>query len=85
MKSIQVKVNSETGLHARPASQLVSTASSFESEITISKDDVTASAKSIFGVLGLGVATGDSIEITFEGSDEDEALSSIQKLFDEGL
>lgn len=85
MKSLNAIVQSGTGLHARPASQLVAEATKYESEINIAKGDNTANAKSIFGILSLSAETGDQVVITAEGSDEEAAILGIQKLFDEGL
>ncbi len=85
MKSIHVIVQSGTGLHARPASLLVSEAGKYESEITVEKDNVSVNAKSIFGILSLSAATGDAITIKADGPDENSAIEGIQKLFDDGL
>ena len=85
VKEFSITVNSATGLHARPASQLVSEASKFQSEIKLNKGDVSANGKSIMGVLGLGVLTGDTISITAEGADENEAVKALEALFEAGL
>lgn len=85
MKEFSVVVKSETGLHARPASQFVSEASKFSSEIYLTKGETRVNAKSIMGVLGLGVLTGDLINVIAQGNDEEEAILSIKKLFDGGL
>ncbi|GAU76303.1 HPr family phosphocarrier protein [Fusibacter sp. 3D3] len=85
MKEFSVTVNSATGLHARPASQLVSEASKFKSDIKLNKGDVSVNGKSIMGVLGLGVLTGDTIRITAEGTDEHEAVNALEALFEAGL
>lgn len=85
MREFSVTVNSATGLHARPASQLVSEASKFQSEIKLNKGDVSVNSKSIMGVLGLGVLTGDTVRITAEGVDEHEAVKALEALFEAGL
>jgi len=85
VKEFTVTVNSETGLHARPASQLVSEASKFQSEIKLNKGDVSVNSKSIMGVLGLGATTGDVLRITAEGVDENEAAKALEALFEAGL
>ncbi len=85
VKEFTVTVKSETGLHARPASQLVSEASKFQSEIKLNKGDVSVNSKSIMGVLGLGATTGDVLRITAEGVDENEAAKAIEALFEAGL
>ena len=70
-------VQNKVGLHARPASILVKTASVFHSNITIAKDDIVVDAKSILSLLTLGACKGDEITISAEGSDEGEALKKI--------
>ncbi|MBF4693161.1 HPr family phosphocarrier protein [Fusibacter ferrireducens] len=85
MKDFSVTVNSATGLHARPASQLVSEASKFQSEIKLIKGETSVSAKSIMGVLGLGVLTGDKVRITADGADEHDAIKALEALFESGL
>ena len=85
MKTIEVKVQSETGLHARPASLLVSEASKYASEIKLIKNEKAVNGKSIMGVLSLAVTTGETLLITVEGQDEDNAIECLRDLFDNGL
>ncbi len=85
MNSITVKLENETGLHARPASKFVEKASQFESDIKVKKEDQEINAKSIMGVLSLGAKQGDTIEILADGSDAEEALNSLEKLVTEEL
>ena len=82
MKKSIVTVNSECGLHARPASMLVSTAMKFSSDILIKKNDKTANCKSILSVLSIGASHGDKLEIIIEGQDETDAYNIIKDLFD---
>lgn len=82
MKKSIVTVNSECGLHARPASMLVSTAMKFSSNILIKKNDRTANCKSILSVLSIGASKGDELEIVIEGQDETDAFDTIKTLFD---
>jgi phosphocarrier protein len=65
------------GLHARAASKLVSTASQYEAEITLSREGQEVSAKSIMGVMMLGASRGTELELTVEGPDEDAAADAI--------
>ncbi len=77
MEKGKVKVVNEVGLHARPAALFVAKAASFKSDIRIhnaTKDGKWVSAKSILGVLTLGVEKDHEIEITAEGADEAEAV-----------
>ena len=68
------------GLHARASAKFVKLASSFESEIHVTRDGVTVDARSIMGLLMLGAGNGCSIEISAEGSDAQEALDALGDL-----
>ena len=68
------------GLHARASAKFVKLASSFESEIQVTRDGVTVDARSIMGLLMLGAGNGCSIEITAEGPDAQEALDALGEL-----
>jgi phosphocarrier protein len=72
-----VVVTNKLGLHARPASKFVELANRFKSNIYIKKDTATVSAKSIMGVMVLGVDKGTEIIIEASGSDEEEALNAL--------
>ena len=85
MKAFSVRVKSATGLHARPASIFVSEASKFQSDIKLNKGDLSVNGKSIMGVLGLGVLTGDIIKVIADGIDETEAVKALEALFEAGL
>ncbi len=77
MTDVTFVVRNKVGLHARPASLLVKTASRFESKITIIKENVAVDAKSILSLLTLGACKGDRITITANGRDEKEAIQKI--------
>jgi phosphocarrier protein HPr len=82
----QFKITAETGIHARPATLLVQTASRFDSEIQLEHKGKQVNLKSIMGVMSLGVGQGAEIKISAEGSDETEALNSLEEtLKKEGL
>jgi phosphocarrier protein len=86
MAEKQFKVTAETGIHARPATLLVQTASKFDSEITLEYKGKKVNLKSIMGVMSLGVGQGADIKISAEGSDAAEALRSLEEtLSKEGL
>jgi phosphotransferase system HPr (HPr) family protein len=80
MPEITVIVQHEVGLHARPASQFVKTATQYQSDITVTCDSRSANAKSILSVLTLGAHQGAEIGIKAEGEDADEALVALQAL-----
>jgi len=81
----EVEVVNKLGLHARPAMMLVKTASQFQSEIKIIKDNMNVNAKSIMGVLVLAAEKGSKLKIVAEGPDEKEAVEALAKLFAEGF
>jgi phosphocarrier protein HPr len=86
MAEKQFKVIAETGIHARPATLLVQTASRFDSEINLEYKGKTVNLKSIMGVMSLGIGQGADIKITAEGSDANDALNSIAEMMKkEGL
>lgn len=75
----ELMIVNELGLHARPATQIVSLVNQFESDIKITFRGVTVDMKSIMGVLSLGVTKGSTILIRAEGPDEVEAINAISK------
>lgn len=78
MREIKFVINDPDGIHARPAGQLVKTASKFSSEINIAKDGKTVSAKKIFGIMGLAAKQGEEITITINGPDENSASDELK-------
>lgn len=70
----------ETGIHARPATLLVQTASPFDAEISLEYKSKSVNLKSIMGVMSLGITKGAEIKIVASGSDENEALAAISDL-----
>ncbi|MFU0826229.1 MAG: Phosphocarrier protein HPr [Lachnoclostridium sp.] len=85
MVSSRVTIKNPTGLHLRPAGQLCKTAIAFQSKITIRFGNTTANAKSVLGVLGACIKSGDEIELICEGQDEEEALKALTKAIESGL
>lgn len=82
MVSKKVTVLNKSGLHARPASQFVEAANEFKSDIYLHKENATVSAKSIMGVMVLGISKGSEIVIQAEGPDEREAVDTLIKLIE---
>ncbi len=76
-KSIQIKL--EQGLEARPVAMLVQVASQFESTVYINADDRKVNAKSIMGMMSLGLASGEQVTVVAEGSDEEAAVEGIER------
>ncbi len=78
IKNIEIQNN--VGLHARPATYFIQKANSYRSSIWIENSDRRASAKSLLGVLSLGIQKGDVITILADGSDEVEAVDGLVNL-----
>lgn len=76
-KAMQVKL--ETGLEARPVAMLVQVASQFDSTVYINVDDRKVNAKSIMGMMSLGLASGEQVNVTADGEDEEAAIEGIEK------
>ena len=70
-------ITKQVGLHARPATFLIQRANEFKSSIWIEKDERRVNAKSLLGVLSLGVAQGATISIIAEGPDEAQAVEAL--------
>ena len=79
MQTLQIEITNPTGLHTRPGTGFVRLAKTFESTIRIQKGDKTANAKSLVKILKIGISQGDVVEITVEGSDEEQALAGIRE------
>lgn len=78
-----IEIINKLGLHARAAAKFVSTATRFESNIKIAKDDRQVDGKSIMSVMMLAASCGSTVEITTDGCDEQEALSAISDLIND--
>lgn len=83
MFSKEVVVESLVGLHARPATFFIQKANEFSSSIWVEKDERRVNAKSLLGVLSLGIVKGMSINIEAVGSDEEEAVGALVALVSE--
>lgn len=80
------KVTADSGIHARPATVLVQTASKYDSDINLEYNGKTVNLKSIMGVMSLGIAKGAEITISAAGSDENDALAALEETMkSEGL
>lgn len=78
-------ITSPVGLHARPAATLVALAGGFKSDITLRHKDKAVSLKSILGVMTLGAGTGEQVEITVSGADQEEAMQRLTVFFEQEL
>lgn len=81
MKKEKVILQNETGLHARPAGELVKITTSFPCDVNITANGKTVNAKSILGIMSLGIKASTEIEIETNGEDEEKAMEEIIKAF----
>lgn len=85
MVSKVVTITNNVGLHARPATFFIQKANTFKSSIWLEKDERKVNAKSLLGVLSLGIVQGTSISISADGSDEADAVNGLVELIMTGL
>lgn len=79
MKTKTILIKLENGLEARPVAHLVQEASKYESKIYLESDGKKVNAKSIMGMMTLGLNNGEELIVTAEGSDEELAIENIDK------
>ncbi len=80
MYSREVVVNNKVGLHARPATFFIQKANEFKSSIWVEKDERRVNAKSLLGILSLGIIKGTSISIFADGTDEQDAVAALSEM-----
>ena len=85
MKTRDVVITNASGLHARPATFFIQKANSYKCTILVEKDDRKVNAKSLLGVLSLGIAKGMTIKLIADGQDEEMALSGLVSLVNSGF
>ncbi|HIZ78297.1 MAG TPA: HPr family phosphocarrier protein [Candidatus Lachnoclostridium stercorigallinarum] len=74
-----IRIELASGLEARPVAMLVQIASQFESSIYVENGDARFNAKSIMGMMTLGLASGEEITVSADGKDEEAAVREIEK------
>mgnify|MGYP001345932871 CR=1 FL=1 len=85
MVSRDVTIVNSIGLHARPATFFIQKANSYKSSIWVEKEDRRVNAKSLLGVLSLGIIGGTTIKVIADGSDETEAVEGLVSLVESGF
>ncbi|CDD02858.1 MAG: HPr family phosphocarrier protein [Ruminococcus sp.] len=75
-----ITIQNEVGLHTRPATYFIQKANNYKSSVWIENSDRRANAKSLLGVLSLGISKGDTVSIIADGSDEAEAVDGLVDL-----
>ena len=76
----ETMVNNQVGLHARPATFFIQKANEYKSSIWVEKDDRRVNAKSLLGVLSLGIVKGTIINLIADGPDEEAAINALVEL-----
>ena len=80
-----VLVQNQVGLHARPATFFIQKANEYKSSILVEKEERRVNAKSLLGVLSLGIVGGTNIRIIADGSDEEDAVDGLVALVQSGF
>ena len=80
-----VLVQNQVGLHARPATFFIQKANEYKSSIWVEKEERRVNAKSLLGVLSLGIVGGTNIRIIADGGDEEEAVNGLVDLVNSGF
>ena len=80
-----VTIQNNVGLHARPATFFIQKANSYKASVWVEKDDPRVNAKSLLGVLSLGIVKGMSVTLIADGADETEALDGLAELIATGF
>lgn len=81
----EIVVQNKVGLHARPATFFIQRANEFKSSIWVEKEERRVNAKSLLGVLSLGIVGDTKIRIIADGADEEDAIDSLVKLVQSGF
>ena len=85
MISRNVQIMNNVGLHARPATFFIQKANSYKSSIWIEKEDRKVNAKSLLGVLSMGIAKGMTVTLVADGQDESRAIDGLVELVQTGF
>jgi len=85
MTTKNIEISNTVGLHARPATYFIQKANSYRSSIWVENSDRRANAKSLLGILSLGISKGDIITILADGVDEAEAVDGLVALIVAGF
>lgn len=80
-----VVVQNQVGLHARPATFFIQKANEFKSSIWVEKEERRVNAKSLLGVLSLGIVGGTTIRVIADGADEEDAVNGLVSLVQSGF
>lgn len=81
----KVTIRNRAGLHTRPASQIVKTASQFDADVFLRRDNYEINGKSVIGVMTLAAEQGATLTLVVDGDDEAEAAEALTELFEDGF
>lgn len=81
----EVNVQNQVGLHARPATFFIQKANEYKATVWVEKDERRVNAKSLLGVLSLGIVGGTVIKIMADGTDEEDAVNGLVGLVESGF
>ena len=81
----EVQVQNQVGLHARPATFFIQKANEYKSTVWVEKEERRVNAKSLLGVLSLGILGGTEVTIIADGVDEEAAVEALVKLVESGF
>jgi phosphocarrier protein len=85
MKEFTYTVKDKVGIHARPAGMLVKLVKEYSSDVYIEKGDKRIKADRLIAVMNMGIKQGDTVTITIEGVDEEEAYKALYSFFEKNL
>lgn len=85
MKEFTYTITDPVGIHARPAGLLAKKAKEFDSVVTISKNGKSAAVTKLMALMGLGIKCGETVTVTAEGTDEENAATEMEKFFSENF
>ncbi len=80
MTTKEIVVRCESGLHNRQATYFVQKANEFDSTVWLESDNRKMNAKSLLGIMSLGIVTGATVTLTATGNDEQEAIDALEAL-----
>ena len=85
MKSFDYTITDPVGIHARPSGVLVKEIKKYASAVTITKGEKSVNALKLMALMGMGVKQGDTVTVTVEGEDEENAAAAIEEFFKANL
>ena len=85
MSTKEVTVTNSVGLHARPATFFIQKANNYKSSVWVEMDERRVNAKSLLGVLSMGIVSGTTITLIADGPDEKEAVKGLKELIENGM